>query len=163
MLRREATPAAIFSLQNSEYRAFLYAPIGDGENGMVVTALSALARVGVDPWQEAATLARMPKDAASQRLSSIISGLPNGQWAQSDAGRIAAGLIALLPTPKSALAPLRGTPIWKRPMSLRVAAIVFLILLDAGVFLVLRSHDPAPAIDVGYGASSTAPAPNPSP
>jgi hypothetical protein len=156
---RVATPAAIFSLQNSEYRAFLYAPIGDEENGMVVTALSALARIGVDPWQEAASLALMPKDAASQRLTSIIAGLPNGRWVKSDAGRIAAGLIALLPAPRSPLAPPRGTEWVRHPMSLRVAAIVFLVLLDAAAFLVLRNHDPSPDIDTGYGASSTASSP----
>jgi hypothetical protein len=158
-----ATPGAIFSLQNSEYRAFLFASIGDEENGMAVTALSALARIGVDPWQEAARLSVMPKDAASERLTSIISGLPNGSWAKSDAGGIAARLIALLPAPKSALAPLRNTPSIKNPMSLRVAAVVFLILLNATVFLILRSHDPSPNIDPGNGTSSTAQSPIPSP
>jgi hypothetical protein len=160
MRPRVATPAAIFSLQNSEYREFLYAAIGDEENGMVVTALSALARIGVDPWQEAARLADMPKDAASQRLTSIISGLPNGSWAKSDAGRIASGLIALLPAPRTALAPLRKTTLIKNPMSLRIAAIVFLLLLNAAVFLVLKSHDPSPDIDIGNGTSSTAQSPN---
>jgi len=130
---------------------------------MVVTALSALARIGIDPWQEAARLAVMPKDAASQRLTSIISGLPNGRWAKSDAGRIAARLIALLPAPRSPLAPSRRTEWVKHPMSLRVAAIVILILLNATAFLVLRSHDPSPDIDTGYGTSSTALSPIPSP
>jgi hypothetical protein len=44
----------------SEFDDFLYAPIVEGGNGMVLSVLSALARVNVDPWDEAARLARLP-------------------------------------------------------------------------------------------------------
>lgn len=155
MRGREATLAPIFSLQNSEFGAFLYAPIGEEENGMVVTALSALARIGVDPWQEAARLAQLPMDVASQRLTSIIAGLPNGRWAKSDAGSIAAGLIALLPAPKAARAPSREAARGNRPISFRVAVFAFFILLNTAIFFVLRSHPPLPVIDDDIGAAST--------
>src|SRR5271170_4680407 len=86
-----------FSLLQSEFNDFLYAPIGEESNDSVLTVLSALARLGIDPWQESARLARLSKETATQRLASIIAGLPDGRWAPADAGAIAARLIEFLP------------------------------------------------------------------
>ena len=36
-----------------EFDRFLYASVGDDNNGMPLTVLSALARMDVDPWEEA--------------------------------------------------------------------------------------------------------------
>ena len=36
-----------------EFQAFLYAPIGEEENGTTLSVLSALARLGLDPWKQA--------------------------------------------------------------------------------------------------------------
>jgi hypothetical protein len=41
----------------SDFDAFLFAPVGEERNGMLLSVLSALARLDVDPWQEAARLA----------------------------------------------------------------------------------------------------------
>ncbi|HUZ73681.1 MAG TPA: hypothetical protein VMU87_11900 [Stellaceae bacterium] len=155
MRGREAILAPIFSLQYSEYGDFLYAPIGEEKNGMVLTALSALARIELDPWQEAARLALLPTEVAKGRLASIISGLPNGCWARSDAGTIAARLIALLPAPKASQALSRGTTRGNRSLSYRVAVFAFFVVLNIAVFVVFRSHEPAPAIDDGNHATST--------
>jgi hypothetical protein len=38
------------------YNDFLFAPIGEQANGMQLSVLSALARMNVDPWEEAARL-----------------------------------------------------------------------------------------------------------
>src|SRR5271165_2834745 len=43
-------------------------------NGTGLSVLSALARVNVDPWQEAASLARMPRAAAVMRLTGVLKG-----------------------------------------------------------------------------------------
>jgi hypothetical protein len=86
-----------FSLLQSEFNDFLYAPIGEEGNDAPLTVLSALARLGIDPWQESARLARLSRDLATQSLTSMIAKLPDGRWAQSDAGAIAARLVALLP------------------------------------------------------------------
>jgi hypothetical protein len=144
-----------FSLQDSEFGAFLYAPIGEEENGMVLTTLSALARVGVDPWQEAARLAQLPVDAASQRLTSMISGLPNGRWVGADAGTIATRLIALLPAPKAPQAPSRGTAPGNRPLTYWVAVFAVFVVLNSALLFMMRSHEPSAVIDNGYGAAST--------
>jgi hypothetical protein len=45
------------SLPGSEFNDFLFAPIGEYRNGMLVSVLSGLTRSDVDPWQEAARLA----------------------------------------------------------------------------------------------------------
>ena len=47
----------------------LFAPLGDDQNGAPLSAVSALSRLDVDPWKEAASLARMPKEqeAAAKR------------------------------------------------------------------------------------------------
>jgi hypothetical protein len=81
----------------SEFEGFLFAPVGDDKNGMLLSVLSALARLDVDPWAEAANLARLPCSAAITRLASLIATLPGGSAAHPDPETIAARLIALLP------------------------------------------------------------------
>ena len=80
-----------------EFDNFLLAPIGDDNNGMQLSVLSALARLDVDPWEEAATLARLPGDTATRKLASLIAALPAGPSARPDSATIAARLIPLLP------------------------------------------------------------------
>ena len=63
----------------SEFDGFLLAPIGDDNNGMLLSVLSALARLDVDPWEEAAALARLPGDVATKKLASLNAALPAGQ------------------------------------------------------------------------------------
>ena len=80
----------------SEFDDFLFAPIGADTNGMFLSVLSALALLDIDPWQEAAKLARLPIKTATERLASVIAVLPEKPPAL-DPNMIAARLIALLP------------------------------------------------------------------
>ncbi len=64
---------------------------------MTLSLLSMLARLDLDPWREAAELARLPDKIAAERLASLIAAPPNGLAAHFDPGAIAARLIALLP------------------------------------------------------------------
>lgn len=64
---------------------------------MLVSVLSGLARLDVDPWQEAADLARLPGETATQRLASLISLLRDKDASYLDPRTIATRLIALLP------------------------------------------------------------------
>jgi hypothetical protein len=93
------TPAASVSFLRCEFNDFLYAPIGSERNGMTLSVLSALARLNVDPWEEAAGLYRLSKHTAAQKLASLIARLPSGGWAQGDCYAIADRLIELLPPP----------------------------------------------------------------
>jgi hypothetical protein len=81
----------------SEFDDFLYAPVGEDSNGMLLSVLSALARLDVDPWEEAAQLAQLPEETAARKLVSLIAALPNGSSPRPDPATIAPRLIALLP------------------------------------------------------------------
>lgn len=100
--------ASVFRLR-SEFDDFLFAPIDDDTNGMCLSVISALARLDVDPWQEAAELTGLPGKTATERLTSLIASLPDGLAVQRDAGTIAARLIALLPRRGGSNIPLRAT------------------------------------------------------
>ena len=89
--------SALAPLIGAEFDKFLGAPIGEGRNGTPLSVLSALARLDVDPWQEAASLARMPADAAATRLTALIVALPGAPTKDVPAMTIAANLVRLLP------------------------------------------------------------------
>src|SRR6185437_6834745 len=81
-----------FSLIHSEFNEFLFAPVGEEEHGPL-TVLSALTRLGVDPWREAARLSDLPRAAAAQALAAIIAALPEGDWKMTDSSAIADRLV----------------------------------------------------------------------
>jgi hypothetical protein len=86
------------SCLNSEFNDFLFAPIGEERNEMLLSVLSAMARLDMDPWEETARLTRLPQDLAAQSLTAMIKVLPDGRWSPSDCGAIAARLVQLLPS-----------------------------------------------------------------
>lgn len=119
----------------SEFDEFLYASIDEGPHGTLLSVLSALARLDVDPWQEAASLARMSREGATQRLASLILALPGGPLAHLDAGTIAARLITLLPHRASINIAPRGTlPSVGAPNNFR--ALMYIIIINV-TFLAL--------------------------
>lgn len=81
----------------SEFHDFLYAPIRQDNDGMMLSVLSALARQEVDPWHEAARLARLPRRTAVEQLIALLDAAPRQPLASPDGASIAAHLIALLP------------------------------------------------------------------
>ena len=98
-----------FSQLGPEFDSFLFAPIGEDGNGMVLSVLSALARLDIDPWQEAAKLSGLPGGAATRRLASLIAALPDEASAYPDPATVAARLVALLPRPANPNIPSRAT------------------------------------------------------
>lgn len=89
--------AVFFSGATSDFDDFLYAPIREDRSGLPLSVVSALARLDVDPWEEAARLAAMSGEAAIQRLSQLIASLPAQPPIEPESRSIAARLIALLP------------------------------------------------------------------
>jgi hypothetical protein len=149
------TGSASVSLRLSEFDDFLFAPIGDEKNGMSLTVLSALARLDVDPWQEAAALARMPKEAVADRMAVLISSLPERPPAHRDPEAIAARLVALLPRQDGSKAPQRVTPASRGDTTkLRVVVFVVLmtVLLSAQFFM--RGHQPLAQAENAGGPAS---------
>jgi hypothetical protein len=89
--------AAEFNLLHSELNDFLFAQMGEEESGAPLTVLSALTRLGVDPWAEAARLSALPKRAAAQALAPMIAMFPRQTHGASEAAVLAEHLAWLLP------------------------------------------------------------------
>lgn len=94
-----------YTLHQSDLNEFLCAPLWDEENGSRLSVLSALARLGIDPWAEAARLAALPRDAAASALAVILRRIPTQQPEAPDAVATADRLVRLLPEGGSATAP----------------------------------------------------------
>ena len=71
---------------------------------MRLSVLSALARMNVDPWEEATRLAAMPRAIAEKTLISILDLVSGRSWKSAEAAAIAARLVRLLPQPGEATA-----------------------------------------------------------
>ncbi len=80
-----------------DFDDFLFAPIGEDGNGMLLSVVSALTRLDLDPWQVARDLSRMPAAAAIDELEAVIAMLPNRVIQGRDQSAIALRLAALLP------------------------------------------------------------------
>ncbi|MDQ2762302.1 MAG: hypothetical protein M3Y22_02050 [Pseudomonadota bacterium] len=93
--------ANVFAFRDSRLNAFLFSDVGMEPNGTSLTILSLLARLGKDPWDEAAAWARQPKDAAIRLLTDSISRMPPSQQAFDDAQLTASRLVNLLPAPEA--------------------------------------------------------------
>jgi hypothetical protein len=80
-----------------QYDAFLFASVCETDE-MTLSVLSLLARQDVDPWQEAARLARLSKAQAINSLAATIWNSNSEQWSPSEANMLAVRLIDLLPS-----------------------------------------------------------------
>src|SRR6187402_3613179 len=84
----------------TDFNDFLFSPVADDANGMHLTLLSVLARTGVDPWLEAADLAALSRESATQKLISVLARVPNGPPPGADTANVASRLVELLHAPK---------------------------------------------------------------
>jgi hypothetical protein len=163
---RTLTPTALTPAARSAFDKFLYAPIAEEHNGML-SMLSALARLNVDPWDEAARLARLPREAATRVVTALIAALPDGPSARTDPGAIAERLIALLPRPL-ATQPVMAFPGNRYSLRRIVFLYVVLMLVSLGAqWLLARPHETArfgtAAAPTGGAASPVSPAPTSAP
>jgi hypothetical protein len=135
----------------TDFDEFLYSPIAADANGMPLTLLSALARLGVDPWEEAASIASLSRESALQKLGSVLASVPNGPAPGADTETVATHLVTLLhrqpqrqagrpenPSPGATAAPSKGA----RRALYYIAALLFLIV---GQWAVLLWHEQNPA------------------
>jgi hypothetical protein len=120
---------------DDEFDAFLFAPIGDETNGMALSVLSALARLDIDPWADAARLSRLSKDSAIVALNQSLARLPIGKWQAADTMAIATRLVELLPQldgqPAKAAGQSAESTDWRRRTTLVLA------LLSVGLIVYL--------------------------
>ena len=76
---------------------FLFATVGDEIEGVPLSVISALTRLGLDPWQEAGRLSSLSNREAIEQLARLIAELPGLLRPLGEAREIADRLIQLLP------------------------------------------------------------------
>jgi hypothetical protein len=120
-----------FALKNSGLNEFLFAEVGTELNGSQLTILSTLARLGRDPWTEAARWAKLPTAAMIDCLAHSIAQMPLCPQSLLEAHVTASRLVLLLPAQvettqlgeRSAIATL-AMPRWG-PIALLYCALAF--------------------------------------
>ncbi len=126
------TPSDILCPHNPEFDRFLQAFVGEDRNGNAVTVLSTLARLDLEPWEEAAALAALEKEAAGSRLEMLLSQFRDVPALKQDYGSVARKLIRLLPKRRTRLKVVSGDagngPTNVSGLIWAVLAIVFLIV-----------------------------------
>src|ERR1700735_1383410 len=93
----ETRPSAQKPALATEFNTFLFAPIHGDRALSDLSVVSALARLGMDPWGTAADLAHFPPQAAEQKLPLLLAKLPEVGPADTDFLAIAARLVRVLP------------------------------------------------------------------
>ncbi|HEY1899469.1 MAG TPA: hypothetical protein VGG49_06740 [Steroidobacteraceae bacterium] len=142
--------ATTSSSVGSEFDKFLFTPIGEDRNGLPLTVVSLLARMNLDPWQEAGTLAALPAEAAASRLASSLDTLTDPSLRQANPETAVLRLLALLPrqaavmqTPAASIDTVAG-----RALKTHLGTIVFIIsaiiLLGAQILVAHRYTPPQP-------------------
>ena len=133
----EMTTSASPSYLTPQYDDFLFARINEDSDAAPLTVLSVLARLGVDPWEEAAKLAQLPRVSAANRILDFIAATPGALPAYLSAKMVSDRLIDLLPSPADVMIrppPVRGaraltrSPIW--PVVIAVILAILLIVIS---------------------------------
>jgi hypothetical protein len=76
---------------------FLFAAVGAEQNGVPLSMVSVLTRLGLDPWDEASRLSSLSKREAGEQLARLIAELPEARRPLAEAREIAEGLVDELP------------------------------------------------------------------
>jgi hypothetical protein len=147
------------AMLRKDFDDFLFAPVGKDADGTPVTLLTVLARLGIDPWEEAAELAHLSRETAMQKLASRLEAMPNGPATAADTVGVATRLIALLhraPPRREPLAEVRPPPGAASPSKGRNVAIYWLIGI---VFLMVAqwavsSRSAQPPMDTTISSSN---------
>lgn len=111
---------------------FLFAQVGHEAAGVPLSVISALTRLGLDPWEEAGRLSSLSEREAAEQLARLIVDLPSHTDHLRDAREIAAGLVPLLPergsnatrSPQSQIRPRFWPPRFAEPSQFWVACFV---------------------------------------
>ena len=138
----QATHSDIFAFKTSGLDAFLYADVGAEVNGSTLTILSILARLGKDPWKEAARWAALPQAAAIDSLARSIAEMPLAPSALASARDSATRLVQLLPTNGQSSAATSATA---APKLVRITMLYFALAVGIALNVILM---PKPSSDV---------------
>lgn len=84
--------------------AFLFATVGEEIEGVSLSVISALVRLGLDPWKEAGRLSSLSGREAAEQMARLIAELPDCFRPLEEAREIARHLVGLLPKHNTACA-----------------------------------------------------------
>ncbi len=141
-----------YSLGHSPYNAFLFATVGEEAIAGPLTVLTALTRLGYDPWREAARLSDLPREAAARAFAVTIAMLPEGDWKASDVEAVATRLVNWLPARTSqALPPPGARPIEDEKMKSGFATMLAWGVLAAALVFFTMSYFGNDTLEVGGG------------
>ena len=116
---------------------------------MLLSVNSALARLDLDPWQEATQLAELPGETATKRMASLIAALPDASSMHRDSGSIAARVTALLPRRGSSVVASRKSSLSGGAVTQFGAGTkyVVLILFMLAAQWIVANHQPSARVD----------------
>ena len=127
---------------------FLFATVGDEINDVPLSVLSALTRVGVDPWAEAGRLSSLAQPEAVEQLARLISELPGHFRSLPEARDMAGGLVDLLPrhdVPRVSTAQIQISPRFPKPRLPRASSFwVVCFVFAAAALLSALAHGGLP-------------------
>ncbi len=131
-------PPPGFSLAQSEFNDFLFEFVVDEKDGHYLTVISALARLDLNPWDEAARLAQLPRAGAIDELTAVIRDQETEDWQPTDPRSIATRLVDFLPKYRAASATPRppGVTKTKRPKSAPREILMWLVFATVVVVVV---------------------------
>ncbi len=158
--------AALDFPHRSEFDRFLFTQLGEDRNGVPLSVVSLLARMNLDPWQEAQTLAQLPAEAAATRLAFSLDTLTDPLLRQLISELMVRRLLALLPkrAPVAVATPAAsGHAVAAHDHATRIHTIVFitstLVLLVGSQILAEHRFAPTARGVVPGSAAAAAPAP----
>lgn len=132
----------VLNPQGSDFDRFLYASVGEDRDGSTVTVVSVLARLGFDPWKEAAALTVLGREAACSKLAEELSGFKDVPSLALDYAAVAERLSLLLPERLSRRpSKLAGAPPSKGlPISIGwIVAILFALFVLVRIYFLANS------------------------
>lgn len=112
-----------------EFERFLHASVGEDRNGTVVTVLSTLARLGLDPWTETADLVALGRQAGRARLELLLARVRDIPALGSDRMTVARNLSLLLPDSPRGLMPATPSAAGIRGLSVGAVLTILAILV----------------------------------
>lgn len=124
--------STILNPHDAAFERFLYAPVGEDEGGSSVSVLSLLSRLKLDPWEEAADLAALSREAAEVRLGQLLALCRDVPALGQENRAVAKTLISLLPgrrtRQEAVAAPPRRIPAISWAALLTIAGLVFVVI-----------------------------------
>ncbi len=82
---------------SDQFNAFLRCDLWPDRDAAPLSVLSALARLDVDPWEEAANLSALPESSACAKLAAMLANLPGRPAVRQELDALCARSVRLLP------------------------------------------------------------------